>query len=298
MKAAAILSPTPSIATRQEAILLGQRHYYTATPCKYGHIAQRFVSSMECLECLRNRVARKKAGLPALERELLSADEKRRRKSEGDKRYREANKPNKDQLAQRAKNCQRWRDRHPGRANELARKYYARDSGKILARSREYRLASPEKYRARFNEWASKNKAHLKAYRSARYQANRESDLANSKIWKAAHPDQIRERGRQWRKENPLLVKIHKNNRRARIMGNGGRLTNGLAQRLIALQRGKCACCKTNLRKAGFHLDHIEPLAKGGRNDDKNIQLLCPHCNRSKHDKLPHEFMQSRGYLL
>jgi len=45
-------------------------------------------------------------------------------------------------------------------------------------------------------------------------------------------------------------------------------------------------------------MDHIVPLAKGGKNIDSNIQLTCPKCNLEKNSKDPIEFMQSRGYLL
>jgi 5-methylcytosine-specific restriction endonuclease McrA len=55
---------------------------------------------------------------------------------------------------------------------------------------------------------------------------------------------------------------------------------------------------KTPLGRTGYHLDHIIPLARGGKNEDRNMQVTCPTCNRQKHSKDPIEFMQSRGYLL
>lgn len=61
--------------------------------------------------------------------------------------------------------------------------------------------------------------------------------------------------------------------------------------------------CKANLKKTGFHLDHIVPLrprngGTPGRYEDKNAQLTCPKCNLKKHNKSPIQFMQEMGYLL
>lgn len=288
----------PSIVSRSDAAAQGLKHYYTGKLCRYGHDDIRFVSSTECVTCTRERQADKRNGIARPPRELLSEEEKRRRKSEGDKRYRKTHKPTPEQLAKRAENCRRWRARNPERARELSRKYYKQNPGKFRALARADRLRNPEKFRERFSAWASKNKGHLKAYRAARYQANREKDLALSKAWKRANADRVRERGRQWRAKNPHAAKIHQQNRRARILSSGGKLSRGLVPRLMALQRRQCACCKANLRIVGHQLDHIEPLARGGVHEDRNMQLLCPSCNRSKHARPPHEFMQSRGYLL
>jgi hypothetical protein len=41
----------------------------------------------------------------------------------------------------------------------------------------------------------------------------------------------------------------------------------------------KCVQCGSNER---LEFDHIVPLAKGGSNTERNIQLLCEPCNRAK----------------
>ena len=40
------------------------------------------------------------------------------------------------------------------------------------------------------------------------------------------------------------------------------------------------------------------PLARGGKHEASNLQLLCPPCNMSKNAKHPIDFMQQRGFLL
>lgn len=97
---------------------------------------------------------------------------------------------------------------------------------------------------------------------------------------------------------NPEHNRRSARNRRARLMGCTGRPTAGIDERLLKLQRGKCACgCKRPLGD-NFHRDHIIPLALGGDNTDENIQLLRARCNMQKGAKHPIDFMQQRGFLL
>ena len=47
--------------------------------------------------------------------------------------------------------------------------------------------------------------------------------------------------------------------------------------------RGKCVECGSN---ENLEYDHIIPHSKGGGNTERNIQLLCEECNRSKGAKI------------
>jgi hypothetical protein len=52
----------PEIISRDEAIALGLKRFFTGDPCKYGHISERYVSTPTagtCIACLR---VRKRAG--------------------------------------------------------------------------------------------------------------------------------------------------------------------------------------------------------------------------------------------
>lgn len=65
--------------------------------------------------------------------------------------------------------------------------------------------------------------------------------------------------------------------------------------RIYNKQNGCCAACKKEKR---LTIDHIVPVADGGSNLSKNIQLLCRSCNSRKNRKDAVAFMQSMGALL
>lgn len=81
------------------------------------------------------------------------------------------------------------------------------------------------------------------------------------------------------------------------------RLSHGPGRNVYRKAMGRCAhCgCKTYLPKVDENhallnqgprmatLDHVVPVAKGGRNAVWNLQLLCFACNQAKEDKLPQE---------
>lgn len=74
-------------------------------------------------------------------------------------------------------------------------------------------------------------------------------------------------------------------------------LPKGAIPWLEAKQKMRCANCMESL-VAGYHLDHITPISKGGAHEMGNVQLLCPPCNRKKRDMLPHEWASLNGRLV
>lgn len=52
-------------------------------------------------------------------------------------------------------------------------------------------------------------------------------------------------------------------------------------------QNGRCAWCKRpiSLHSQYTHVDHINPLYKGGTNNADNLVLACSYCNKRKGDR-------------
>lgn len=109
--------------------------------------------------------------------------------------------------------------------------------------------------------WRLRNKERAKAYDDAR----KEKSLARVNAWKKANPE----------------FKLRENHRRR--ARKRGELSVGIRDKLIALQKGKCAVCR-GVPKI-WHLDHIVPLAAGGSNTDDNAQMLCGPCNWKRAQK-------------
>ncbi|MBO6006635.1 MAG: HNH endonuclease, partial [Aeriscardovia sp.] len=64
-------------------------------------------------------------------------------------------------------------------------------------------------------------------------------------------------------------------------------LTPKLRQEIMERDNYTCQICgKYMPDKVGLQIDHIIPIAKGGKTVPSNLQVLCSRCNGSKHDKL------------
>ena len=58
-------------------------------------------------------------------------------------------------------------------------------------------------------------------------------------------------------------------------------------RRVIARADNRCEYCRMHqsLQGASFHIEHVQPQAKGGSNALDNLALACPSCNLAKSDR-------------
>lgn len=190
-----------------------------------------------------------------------------------------------------------WKKANRKTVNAIARKGAARRNEALKLRyatDPEYARRAKEKSR-RYN---AENAALIKGKNAEHYRKTKKETLEKQAVYRALNAERRRAYSIAWAAANPEKVRVNHINRRALKKNAGGKLSHGIAERLMVLQKGKCPACCSDLRKTGYHLDHIEALSKGGAHEDSNVQLLCPPCNMSKHTMHPVEFMQSRGFLL
>lgn len=151
-----------------------------------------------------------------------------------------------------------WDRNHPERRKEISKKCRSRELYKI--KEREYGKVwsknNPEKVKARRNRWESKPE-------------NKETKRKLLKRWRDEHPNKSRE---------------HNQNRRARLHGSGGIITDNEWDELLRLYNYSCLCC--GKQEVKLTIDHIIPISLGGKNVIDNIQPLCKTCNSKKHTKI------------
>jgi len=91
---------------------------------------------------------------------------------------------------------------------------------------------------------------------------------------------------RLYRKNNPDKVREWADKRLNKKIN---KLPRGTIKNLISKQNGLCVYCSTNVISK-YHVDHIVPLAKDGKHEPSNLQILCPSCNVKKWTKSDAEF--------
>lgn len=212
------------------------------------------------------------------------------------------------------------------------RAHYEKNKDKIKARSAKWQHANREHVNARLREAYAKDKSRFKA-RSARYLAKKKAMEPPKERRKKAPKVPKRtqfpwshikvvvdrlpgEAPNDWRRrycrvryqrlmeECPEFrahcverANLQFRRRRAVAKGGGGTHTKQDVTDIRKSQKDKCALCGVKLRGGG-HLDHIQPLARGGTNYRRNLQWLCDPCNRRKAAKDPLDFARERGLLL
>lgn len=183
-------------------------------------------------------------------------------------------------------------------------------NGSCAACAKEHRKKHLEERAAKQREYVKKTPGYAekaKEYLIKYVRDNKDTIQASKLEWARKNKDHINAKSRDWRKQNPekafLIAKRYRennpeakaliaHNRRTRIKGD--KPTTDIVRKLWAKQNGKCVCCNASLDE-GYHLDHIMPLALGGRHIDENLQLLTPKCNRSKSAKHPDVWRAEKG---
>jgi 5-methylcytosine-specific restriction endonuclease McrA len=137
-----------------------------------------------------------------------------------------------------------------------------------------------------------------KKYDKARYRERREEILKRSAAYYAANSDRSKAASRAWVLRNPerrqAVAQSYKHRRRTAEQGG---ITGPELAAWKKAQKKVCHWCGCKCDKR-FHVDHIQPLSKGGEHAVTNLCIACPTCNLRKSARDPIEFAQSLGLLL
>lgn len=179
------------------------------------------------------------------------------------------------------------------------RRYYEKNREQLIDYQKCYYVEHKQKRIAYANNYYHSNKERIISQRAEYRQRNQRKIAAAKADYWTRNRDKMLKKGAAWRRANPHKVREINTLMRATRKGAGetGKIPAGWVDHLGRMQGWKCAVCRQDIRSR-FHVDHIKPLAKGGRHEKRNLQLLCVKDNLQKSARDPIDFMQSRGFLL
>jgi 5-methylcytosine-specific restriction endonuclease McrA len=161
----------------------------------------------------------------------------------------------------------------------------------------------PEWRAQRMREYYLANRAKILAARKARYAARREAVCADYRRHASEHRarakairlgpagERLRTRQRAYYAAHPAPFIERANLRRARQARAAiGTDRTAYRQKVKAIRSTpglRCEWCRQDVPPHERHVDHVVPLAKGGRDEAANLCCACRRCNLRKADTLP-----------
>lgn len=125
---------------------------------------------------------------------------------------------------------------------------------------------------------------------SSKYNSKSFCNKVSNHIYRENNLEKEKARVSKWKVNNREKVNLYQrtanHKRRSYIREIKEGFTVAQINSLFTSQHEKCVLCGKSI-KDKFHIDHIMPIALGGGNTIKNIQLLCPPCNLHKGAKHP-----------
>jgi 5-methylcytosine-specific restriction endonuclease McrA len=189
------------------------------------------------------------------------------------KQYRAANR-NKVRASKRA-----WNDKNKDKKAIWDAKYRQANKDKIRQNWVAWYALNRDDQRQKQKAWRLENQERKAATDSKWQRENKDKVNAASKLWRTRNPEKAAQVAKNYRTANAEAGRLKASRRRAQKVSNGVFIVKqSEAQKL--LQKPCFYCGQTSQ-----HLDHVIPIAKGGRHSIGNLVPSCQSCNLSKNAK-------------
>lgn len=209
-----------------------------------------------------------------------------------------------DGLQSRCLSCQKEANaasyyRNVEKRRERNRNYYAANASAFAERAKSCRKRNREQVAADKKSYYERVKLDpsWQARALSGRAAKKAEKSAYDKEYRARDPELARQRAMAWRKRNPdkraSIMKAYKARRRCQEAG--GDSTAAIHTWEMEAAKVCYWCAKPCADK--YHLDHYEPLSRGGKHVIANMVIACPSCNLKKNAKDPYAFAASLGRL-
>lgn len=176
--------------------------------------------------------------------------------------------------------------------------YYVANREAIAARTKVYREASREVNRARSKTWYEANREVHQAGGKVWREANREAVAARSKAYYEANREATLARSKAWYEANKGTAQhkatnaVANHKRRALKVGRlSKRFPPTAADEQAIRDQGTCTYCAVRLDPAKVHIEHSDPLSRGGWHSLPNLVPSCADCNGRKGTKTAAEWL-------
>jgi len=136
-------------------------------------------------------------------------------------------------------------------------------------------------------EWYAANTDRVAEAQRQRNQENPEPHRQQQARWQRQNRGAVNDYRRGWRQDNRDKEAGYKHKRRGAI----GVFTDEDIKNLYLMQDSRCYYCKCDI-SSGYHVEHKQPIARGGSNWPENIALSCPSCNLEKGSKTEEEYIE------
>lgn len=101
----------------------------------------------------------------------------------------------------------------------------------------------------------------------------------------AANKEKYKEKRREYLKTDKGISMYRRQTQKRYALRKSAFIEDVDPIELYEEQKGICYLCKVNFSFKEMELDHVYPIAKGGKHQKSNCKMACVKCNRSKGSK-------------